>query len=82
MGEALLIFKSITKLTEIEGILRQLLATQGPLQFKNHADETFSLKPLMLGTNLDLRCQLPPTEAVALPQGAFCTASFHLNDEK
>ncbi|NUN04971.1 MAG: PilZ domain-containing protein [Bdellovibrio sp.] len=82
MGEALLIFKSITKLTEVEGILQQLLATQGPLQFKNHADETFSLKPLMLGTNLDLRCQMPDPASATVSSGAFYTASFQLNDDK
>lgn len=82
MGEALLIFKSITKLTEVEGILQKLLETQGPLQFKNHADETLSIKPLMLGTNLDLRCQLPESSSATLSSGTFYTASFQLNDEK
>ena len=82
MGEALLIFKSITKLTEIEGILQKLLALQQPLDFKHGADQTFSLKPFMMGTNLDLRCHVPEGESFNLSPGSICTAMFHLNDEK
>ncbi len=82
MGEALLIFKSITKLTEIEGILQKFLALQQPLDFKHGADQTFSLKPFMMGTNLDLRCHVPEGESFNLLSGSICTAMFHLNDEK
>ena len=79
MGEALLIFKSITKLTEVEDILRKLLSSHQPLHFQGTADPGFSLSPQALGANMDLQCTFP--DGLNLPEGTFST-SFHLNDEK
>lgn len=79
MGEALLIFKSITKLTEVEDILRKLLSSHQPLHFQGTADPGFSLSPQALGANMDLQCTF--SDGLNLPEGTFST-SFHLNDEK
>lgn len=79
MGEALLIFKSITKLTEVEDVLRKLLSSLQPLHFQGTDALGFTLSPQMLGSNMDLRCT--PPENSPLPEGIFST-SFHINDEK